>query len=226
MLTETNRAGSDAGGADAGTDAGGADAGGEDAGGDEADGEDAGGDEAGGEEAGGDEAGGDDAGGEDAGGDEAGGDEAGGDDTDGLDAGGEDAGGLPAPEPPGCVDPGPPGCVDPGPPGCVDPGPPSWAVQELTGTGGTDELDLDRVGVTYASGGIRIPGWTGDDALGLAGGLDAEPGAVATASARACGWTWLPGCDRSAPIKANAATAETATSPPLRYTEATGREMR
>jgi hypothetical protein len=163
-----------------------------------------------GDDAGGEDAEGDEAGGEEAGGEEAGGEEAGGDDADGLDAGGEDADGSPGPELPGCVDPGPPG----------------WAGQELTGTGGTDELDLDRVGVKNASGGIRIAGWAGDDAPGLADGLDAEPGAVATASARACGWTWLPGCDWPAPIKANAATAETATSPPLRHTEATGREMR
>jgi hypothetical protein len=128
-----------------------------------------------------------------------------------LDAGGEVADGLPFPEPPGCVDPGLP---------------PGWPGQELTGTGGTDELDLDKAGVKYAFGEIGIVDRPGDDARGLADGLDAEAGAVATASARACGWTWPSGCDRPAPINAKAATAEAAARPPLRHTEATGREMR
>ena len=65
-----------------------------------------------------------------------------------------------------------------------------------------------------------------DDARGLAAGFDATAGAVAAAPAPACGWAWPAAGVRPAPIMAKAATAEAATSPPLRHTEATGREMR
>jgi len=131
-------------------------------------------------------------------------------DDGGFDDGGEDPGGWP----------------DPVPPGRVDPGALGWAGQELTGTGGTDELNLDWAGVKYAFGETGTLDRTGDDACGPGAGFSAEEGAVATASARACGWTWPPGCGRLAPINAKAATAEAAISPPLRYTEATGREIR
>src|SRR5205807_4685441 len=51
-------------------------------------------------------------------------------------------------------------------------------------------------------------------------------GAVATAPAPACGWTCAAAGGRLAPIRAKTATAEAATSPPLRQAEARGREMR
>ena len=187
-----------------GVDDGGVEAGaGEDAGGD-----DAGGDEAGGDEAGGDEAGGDDAGGEDAGGDDAGGDEAGGDEAGGDDAGGEDFAGLLAVED-----------VD----GCAE----NW---DTIGVGARDVLDPARAGVKNAFGETRAAadGADEDDGPGLAAGSDdAAAGEVATAPAPACGCRWLAaGVWWLAPIRAKAATAEPATSPPVRHAEASGREIR
>jgi hypothetical protein len=189
-----------------GSEAAGDDGGGEDAGGEEAGGDDAGGDDAGGEDAGGEDAGGDDAGGEDAGGEEAGGDDAGGDD-----AGGEDAGGLPELEDP------------------VVP-PEDWVT---IGVGGSDvPVILDEAGLRNALGdnGIDAEGEDEDededDAPGLADGLDAEAGRVAAAPAPVCGWRWLPSGARFAPIRAKAATAEPATSPPVRIAEASVRETR
>jgi len=189
--------------------AGGFVAGGSVAGGDEAGGSVAGGDDAGGEEAGGEDAGGDDAGGEDAGGDDAGGEEAGGEDAGGDDAGGEDFAGLLA-----LAD------VD----GCAK----NW---DTSGVGARDVLEvLDRVGLRYMFGETRAAadGADEDDGPGLAAGLDdAAAGEVATAPAPACGCRWLAaGAWWLAPIRAKAATAEPATSPPVRHAEASGREIR
>ena len=179
------------------------------AGGDEAGGSVAGGDDAGGDEAGGEEAGGDDAGGEDAGGEDAGGDEAGGEEADGDDAGGEDFAGLLALDD-----------VD----GCAE----NW---DTIGVGARDVLEaLDRVGLRYMFGETRAAadGADEDDGPGLAAGLDdTAAGEVATAPAPACGCRWLAaGVWWLAPIRAKAATAEPATSPPVRHTEASGREIR
>jgi hypothetical protein len=189
--------------------AGGFVAGGSVAGGDEAGGSVAGGDDAGGEEAGGEDAGGDDAGGEDAGGDDAGGEEAGGEDAGGDDADGEDFAGLLA-----LAD------VD----GCAK----NW---DTSGVGARDVLEvLDRVGLRYMFGETRAAadGADEDDGPGLAAGLDdAAAGEVATAPAPACGCRWLAaGAWWLAPIRAKAATAEPATSPPVRHAEASGREIR
>jgi hypothetical protein len=183
----------------------GSDAAGEDAGGEDAGGEDAGGEEAGGDDAGGDDAGGDEAGGEEAGGEEAGGGDAGGEEAGGDDAGGDDAGGLPG--------------VD----ACTD----DW---DTTGVGGIDVPDeLDRAGLRYAFGETRAgaEGEAERDVGGLAAGLDdAEAGELASAPAPASGWrgpddgVWL------APIRAKAATAEPATSAPVRHAEASVREIR
>jgi len=168
----------------------------------EAAGEDAGGDDAGGDDAGGDDAGGEEAGGEEAGGDDAGGEEAGGDD-----AGGEDAGGLlDLDDLVGCADD-----------------------EETIGVGGMDVLeDLDRAGLRYTFGETRADagGAAEDDVRGLVAGSDAEAGVVATAPAPACGWRWLAAGVRFAPIRAKAATAEPATSAPVRPAEASVREMR
>jgi hypothetical protein len=191
----------------AGDDAGGDDAGGDDAGGDDAGGDDAGGDEAGGDDAGGDDAGGDEAGGEEAGGDEAGGEEAGGDDAGGDEAGGDDAGGLPGLDVDGCADDG-----------------------DTTGVGGMDvPEEPDRAGLRYALGETRADaeGEPERDVPGLAAGLDdAEAGELATAPAPACGWRWPDDGVWLAPIRAKAATAEPATSPPVRHAEASVREIR
>jgi hypothetical protein len=183
----------------------GSEAAGDEAGGDEAGGSVAGGgDEAGGDEAGGDEAGGSVAGG----GDEAGGDEAGGDDAGGDEAGGDDAGGLPGSED-----------VD----GCAE----DW---DTIGVGAKDVLEVrDRVGLRNMLGETRAAadGADEDDAPGLAAGLDdAAEGVVATAPAPACGCRWLAAGVWLAPIRAKAATAEPATSPPVRHAEASGREIR
>jgi len=164
----------------------------------------AGGFVAGGSVAGGDEAGGDEAGGDDAGGEEAGGEDAGGDD-----AGGEDFAGLLA-----LAD------VD----GCAK----NW---DTSGVGARDVLEvLDRVGLRYMFGETRAAadGADEDDGPGLAAGLDdAAAGEVATAPAPACGCRWLAaGVWWFAPIRAKAATAEPATSPPVRHAEASGREIR
>jgi hypothetical protein len=188
---------------------------GEDADGSVAGGEDAGGDEAGGDDAGGEDAGGDDAGGDDAGGDEAGGDEAGGDEAGGDDAGGEDFAGLL-----GLEDEDEDEDVG----GCVE----NW---DTIGVGARDVLEArDRVGLRYMLGETRAAadGTDEDDGPGLAAGLDdAAAGEVATAPAPACGCRWLAaGVWWLAPIRVKAATAEPATSPPVRHAEASGREIR
>ena len=196
----------------AGDDGAGEDGGGGDDGGcEDAGGEDAGGDDAGGDDAGGEDAGGDDAGGDDAGGDDAGGEDAGGDDAGCEDAGGDDAAGWP-------------GLEDP--PGCPDDG-------VTIGVGGTDvpvNMDWDGLknafGETAAGDEGEAEAGAEDDAPGLADGFDAEPGRVATAPAPACGCWWPADGARFAPIKARAATAEPATSPPVRIAEASVRETR
>jgi hypothetical protein len=162
-----------------------------------------------GSEAAGDEAGGDEAGGSVAGGgDEAGGDEAGGDEAGGDEAGGEDAGGLLGSED-----------VD----GCAE----DW---DTIGVGAKDVLEVrDRVGLRNMLGETRAAadGADEDDGPGLAAGLDdAAEGVVATAPAPACGCRWLAAGVWLAPIRAKAATAEPATSPPVRHAEASGREIR
>ena len=102
-----------------------------------------------------------------------------------------------------------------------------FADEELTGVGSTDVLEnRDRAGVRYALGEIEAEGEAEDDARGLACGLEATAGWVAAAPAPACGWAWPAEGVRSAPIKAKAATAEPATSPPLRQAEASDREIR
>ena len=99
------------------------------------------------------------------------------------------------------------------------------------GVGGSDVLViLDEAGLRNALGdnGIDAEGEAEDedDAPGLADGLDAEAGRVAAAPAPVCGWRWLPAGARFAPIRAKAATAEPATSPPVRTAEASVRETR
>ena len=171
------------------------------------------GSEADGSEAAGEDADGSEAGGEDAGGDDAGGDEAGGEDAGGDDAGGEDFAGLL-----GWED------EDEDEDGCVE----NW---DTIGVGARDVLEArDRVGLRYMLGETRAAaaGADGDDAPGLPAGLDdAAAGEVATAPAPACGCMWLAaGVWWLAPIRAKAATAEPATSPPVRHAEASGREIR
>jgi hypothetical protein len=97
-------------------------------------------------------------------------------------------------------------------------------VLEDGGTGGFKKLDRD--GVRYAFGATETEGVADDDPRGVAGAFDTGAGAVATAPVPACGWACLAGSGRLAPIMAKTATAETATSPPLRHAEASDREMR
>jgi hypothetical protein len=181
----------------------------------EADGEDAGGSVAGVVDDGGvDDGGVDDGGAEDGGVDDGGAEDG------GVDDGGADDGRV--------EDGGPDECDaladgDPEPPGCPS--------KELTGTGGIDVLDPARAGVKNALGETRAAagGADDDDAPGLAAGSDAAAaGEVATAPAPACGCRWLAavGAWWLAPIRAKAATAEPATSPPVRHAEASGREIR
>jgi hypothetical protein len=91
-------------------------------------------------------------------------------------------------------------------------------------------LDPDRAGVKNAFGETRADaaGADEDPVRELGAGLDdTEAGEVATAPAPACGWWWLDaGVWWLAPIRAKAATAEPATSPPVRHAEASGREIR
>ena len=107
--------------------------------------------------------------------------------------------------------------------GCAD----DW---ETIGVGAMDvPKDLDRVGLRYRFGETR-PGAEGgaeDDVRGLAAGLDdAEAGAFASAPAPPCGWRWSAAGVWLAPSRAKAATAEPATSPPVRQAEASVREIR
>ena len=159
-------------------------------------------------EAAGSEADGSEAAGEDADGSEADGEDAGGDD-----AGGEDFAGLL-----GWED------EDEDEDGCVE----NW---DTIGVGARDVLEArDRVGLRYILGETRAAadGAGEDDGPGPAAGLDdAVAGEVATAPAPACGCRWLAaGVWWLAPIRAKAATAEPATSPPVRHAEASGREIR
>ena len=147
-------------------------------------------------------------GGSDDGGVDDGGSEDGGSDDGGVDAGGEDFAGWP-----GLED------VD----GCAE----DW---DTIGVGGRDVLEaLDRAGLRNMLGETRAAadGADEDDGPGEAAGLDdAAAGEVATAPAPACGCRWLAAGVWLAPIRANAATAEPATSPPVRHAEASGREIR
>jgi hypothetical protein len=102
------------------------------------------------------------------------------------------------------------------------------------GVGGMDvPVNAVEAGLRYALGETGTEtkdegeGEAEDDAPGLAGGLAVEAGTVATAApAPACGWRCWPAGGRFAPINAKAATAEPATSPPVRIAEASGRETR
>ena len=184
------------------------------------DGADDGGSEDGGVDDGGVEDGGSEDGGVEDGGAEDGGAEDGGVEDGGVDEGGAEDGGA--------EDGGADECdvvagEDPEPPGC--PG------KELTGTGGIDVLVPTRAGVKNAFGETRTDaGGADEDPAGeLGAGLDdTEAGEVATAPAPACGCRWLAaaGVWWLAPIRAKAATAEPATSPPVRHAEASGREIR
>jgi hypothetical protein len=177
----------------------------------------------GGVDDGGSEDGGVDDGGSEDGGVDDGGVEDGGSEDGGVDDGGVDDGGA---EDGGVEDGGADECDaladgEPEPPGC--PG------RELTGTGGIDVLDPDRAGVKNAFGETRASaGGADEDLVGeLGAGLDdTEAGEVATAPAPACGCRWLAAGVWLAPIRAKAATAEPATSPPVRHAEASGREIR
>jgi hypothetical protein len=190
----------------------------------EVDGVDDGGAEDGGEDVGGVEDGGVDDGRAEDGGVEDGGAEDGGAEDGGVDDGGVEDGGV---DDGRVEDGGADECDaladgDPEPPGCPS--------KELTGTGGIDVLDPARAGVKNALGETRAAadGADDDDAPGLAAGSDdAAAGEVATAPAPACGCRWLAaGVWWLAPIRAKAATAEPATSPPVRHAEASGREIR
>jgi hypothetical protein len=101
---------------------------------------------------------------------------------------------------------------------------------ETIGVGGRDvPKDPDKAdglrnmaGETSAEG-----GGAEDDARGLAAGSDvADTGAFGVAATPTCGCRWLAAGVWLAPIRAKAATAEPATSPPVRHAEASGREIR
>jgi hypothetical protein len=182
----------------AGSDDGGSDDGGSDDGGVEDGGSDDGGSDEGGSEDGGSEDGGSD----DGGADEGGADEGGAEDDGGLDEDGADLVGL----------------ADP------DPDPAGWPgaelVGELIGVGARDVLELG--GLRNALGDTDFEG----DALAAADGPDPRTGAVAELPAAACGWPCPAVGVWFAPIRANAATADPTTTPPVRPAEASGREIR
>src|SRR5262249_18141788 len=143
---------------------------------------------------------------DDAGGEDAGGEDAGGDDAGGEDAGGEDAGGWPGLE-------DPPGCPDDG--GTI-------------GVGGTDVPgNMDWGGLENAVG-ETAAGDEGEAEAGAGGaaGVEGGGGGARRAPGAAGGWWWPADGARFAPIKARAATAEPATSPPVRTAEASVRETR
>lgn len=65
------------------------------------------------------------------------------------------------------------------------------------------------------------------DAPGPAGeAIAPRAGAVAWLPAAVCGWAWPAAGEWFAPIRANAASADPITTPPVRPAEASGREMR
>jgi hypothetical protein len=179
-------------------------------------------DDAGVEDGGVDDGGVDD-GGVDDGGVEDGGVEDGGVDDGGVDDGGVEDGGV---DDGGVEDGGvEDGGVDDG--GVEDGGADDW---ETIGVGGRDvPEDPDKAdGLRNMAGETRAEGdGAGDDVRGLAAGLDdAEALEFATAPAPACGRWWLDPGVWLAPIRAKAATAEPATSPPVRQAEASVREIR
>jgi hypothetical protein len=179
-------------------------------------------DDAGVEDGGVDDGGVDD-GGVDDGGVEDGGVEDGGVDDGGVDDGGVEDGGV---DDGGVEDGGvDDGGVDDG--GVEDGGADDW---ETIGVGGRDvPEDPDKAdGLRNMAGETRAEGdGAGDDVRGLAAGLDdAEALEFATAPAPACGRWWLDPGVWLAPIRAKAATAEPATSPPVRQAEASVREIR
>ena len=101
---------------------------------------------------------------------------------------------------------------------------------ETIGIGSSDvPEDPDKAdGLRNMAGETRAEGdGAGDDVRGLAAGLDdAEALEFATTPAPACGRWWLDAGVWLAPIRAKAATAEPATSPPVRQAEASVREIR
>ena len=154
----------------------------------------------------------DDGGGDEGGGEDGGADEGGAEDDGGLDDGGEDLVGVPDPDP----DPEPPGCAGAElagtVPGCV----------ALIGVGASDVLNLEAGGLRNELGDRDALG----DALAPAGASAPRAGAVAGLPADACGRSCPAAGVRFAPIRAKAATADPATTPAVRPTEASGREMR
>jgi hypothetical protein len=103
------------------------------------------------------------------------------------------------------------------------------AVGEPPGDGVTEELKkLDEAGNRSALGVTEGEGAAGDGGCtpGVVGTADSGAGAAVGTPAPACGWAWLAGGVRSAPIMAKAATPEPTTSTPLTNAEASGREMR
>jgi hypothetical protein len=145
----------------------------------------------------------DDGGVEDGGAEDGGADEGGAEDDGGLDEDGADLVGV----------------ADP------DPEPAGWPGAELVGAeligvGASDVLAL--AGLRNALGDTDFEG----DALGPADGPDPRAGAVAGLPAAACGWPCLSVGVWFAPIRANAATADPITTPPVRPAEASGREIR
>lgn len=198
-------------GLEAGVDDGGSEAGGSEEGGSDEGGADEGGSDDGGVEDGGAEDGGaEDGGAEDGGADDGGADEGGADDG-GADEGGADDGGA---------DEG--GADDEDWPGGADPELPGWTGDELIGVGAR-VVPVNAAGLMNELGDSEAG--TEGDAPGAAGKV---PGTVADAvlPAAACGWTSLAAGVRPAPIRATAATADPATSVPVRQAEASGREMR
>jgi len=194
-------------------------AGPEDGGVDEGGVEDGGVDEGGGSEDGGVEDGGVDEGGVEDGGVEDGGVDEGGLDEGGVEDGGVDEGG--AEDDGGLDEDGADlvGAADP------DPEPAGWPGAELVGAeligvGASDVLAL--AGLRNALGDRDFEG----DGLGAADGPDPRAGAIAGLPAAACGWPCPAVGVWFAPIRANAASADPTTTPPVRLAEASGREIR
>jgi hypothetical protein len=175
-------------------------------------------DDGGSDEGGAEDGGVDDGGAEDGGAEEGGAEEGGADDGGADEGGAEDDG---APDDGGADD----GADDEDLVGGADLELPGWTDTELIDVGAREVAeDQDVAGLTNELGDSEA-GAAGD-ALGPACGFVPTAGAVARLPAADCGLAELPGGVRPAPISAMAATADPATRPPVRQTEATGREMR
>jgi len=191
----------DAGAVEAGVVAGSDDGGTEDGGS-----EDGGVDDGGVDDGGSDDGGVDDGGAEDDGGvDDGGVDDGGAEDDGGLDEAGADSVGWPDPDPEPVGWPG----AEP-----VEP--------EVIGVGARLVLELEPGALRNALGDRDFEG----DAPGPVGKAAPRAGAVAWPPAVACGWAWPAVGVWFAPIRANAASADPITTPPVRPAEASGREMR